>query len=182
MEAYVRKRRKTSSQTRHPKPGAAEEPITEPNAPTFALAHELWVEHLGSESEVSAATGISSTLLKTWRKQFGWDAERKSAGLSWGNAQTELRTHATLGAETFKYAPDRDHADQSTQRVSRAIEAAARINYVDRDVAYRRYALRFWRELMTYLETRDVAALQVLQPHIKPFTNLIAGSKWPTRK
>jgi transposase len=144
------------------------------NSWEFALAHEMWTEQCASIDQVADACAISRNTLLDWRQRYDWDVERRQAAQGWGKTLLVLRQ--ALGRATERLTNDRGPAaiGKTLKTIERILDNASRIRKLERDVDYRRFGLRFVRDLTEYLAAQDMKALEALEPHVKPFTNRIA--------
>ena len=135
------------------------------------LARKLWVEVQATEKEVCAQVGITAKSLRRWRDWFGWDEQRKAQGA--GMALLQASVTARLG----KLAHGLENPDEvsdggfmdSLKEANQLLATIERIKKLDRDIDYKRLALRWSREFADYLTARDPAALEPLAPHLKTF-------------
>lgn len=151
-------------------------PDARPASERKELARTLWVEHEATEREVCAACSISRGTLRAWRKTCGWDEERKRSAQALGSVAAALRKQLVALAGTLEQtgAGDVERIVALNQALRPCLENYAQARALDRDVDYKRIALRFLRGWVEFLKARDVEALRVLLPHLKAYSKEIA--------
>lgn len=136
------------------------------------VARRMWVEIGASESETCAMAGITSTTLFRWRKDNGWDELRQAAIFRWADALSMLQ--GEVGGITKRLTERKDFTGEmlveQLKLLDHALSAVERIKKIDRDVDYKRLAVKFMRGLTQHLGDKDPAALELLLPHIRNFT------------
>lgn len=139
-------------------------------------AYEMWVELQCTEREICAAVGISPTTLRRWRDYGEWDRLRRDHTVSWQGLLGAVRRQiGALAADLDKAdRGDPEHIAELGKALDKLLRAAERIRRVDRDIEYKRLALRFVRELLDRLRGTDPAALAMLEPHLRSFSVEIA--------
>ncbi len=140
------------------------------------LAEELWVHAQASEKEVCGACDINATTLREWRRHFGWDEQRAAAAKRFGGLYALVQNMAAAIGDELKDAPPSDTGAIGALReeLNGLLQTAERIRKLNRDIDYKRMALRYSRELTTHLKAKDPEALKALMPHLKAFTIEIA--------
>lgn len=134
-------------------------------------ARKLWVELQASEKEVCAQVGITPKTLRKWRDWFGWDEERKNQGASLADLLAGIRARfGQLAQDLEETRPtDAEKLGDVLKLANHLLTTAERIQKLERDVDYKRLALRWAREFSDYLTARDPKALEALAPYLKTF-------------
>ena len=135
------------------------------------LARKLWVELQCSEREVCAQAGITAKTLRAWRDWFRWDEQRKNQGASLATLLAGVRSRfGLLAANLDQVTPtDQEKLAEVLKQTNQLLATVERINKLERDVDFKRLALRWSRELADHLTARDPKALEALAPHLKTF-------------
>ena len=136
------------------------------------LARKLWVVVQASETEVCAQVGITPKTLRRWRDWHDWDAERQAQGASLESLMARLRTRLGGLAEDFDaiVPGDSEALMANLKTANQLLCTVERITRIERDIDYKRLALRWARELADYLTERDPQALEQLAAHLKTFS------------
>lgn len=136
------------------------------------VARRMWVEVGATETETCQAAQITPTTLRRWRESNDWDALRTAAIFRWADALAELQERLGGIVDELR-AADRKDADRVAELVKLmrdVLDAVERIKKIDRDVDYKRLAVKYMRELTRFLGDKDPQALERLLPHVRSFT------------
>ncbi len=135
----------------------------------------MWVELQASEQQVCAHVGIAPNTLRRWREEFGWDGERRNQGTSLAALLAGVRGRfGQLAADLEDVTPeDREELAEVLKQTNKLLATVERINKLERDVDYKRLALRWARQLSDHLTVRDPKALEALAPYLKTFASEI---------
>ncbi len=135
-------------------------------------ARRMWVEVGATEAETCDMAGIASTTLRRWRDENRWDALRQAAIFRWDDALSILQ--GEVGKITLRLKENLDEKgsilSEQLKLLDNALSSVERIKKIDRDVDYKRLAVKFMRGLTHFLGDKDPAALETLLPHIRNFT------------
>ena len=142
------------------------------------LAYDLWVLSQASEAETCHACKISAETLRRWRKYFEWDRERKQQAQGFAVMYLVIHKQIDALARKMDVAQDVDlkYINSLSKTLNNLLNHLERLKKIERNVDYKRFAIRWAREFVQYLEERDIEALKAVRPNMNGFVRKIAGA------
>ncbi len=136
------------------------------------VAGEMWVQAQASEKEICAACGISPTTLRRWRDWFDWDEARKQSARGYHGIYAAVQSQINNLAKSLnKVEPENlEGITDRRKELNQLLETAERVRKLQKDIDYKRLALRYTRELMDFLKRVNPEAHALMTEHLKAFT------------